>query len=109
MMKIIINNKEYNVQLDNNNTVDELIEYLPMEHTMKELNGNEKYVYLNYTLPSEPVKVKQINKGDIMLYGNNCLVIFYKSFNTEYSYTKIGHITDLIDLDSEDIEVKFIY
>ena len=27
-----------------------------------------------------------------MLYGNNCLVLFYKSFSTEYSYTKIGYI-----------------
>ena len=27
-----------------------------------------------------------------MLYGNNCIVIFYESFNTSYSYTKIGYI-----------------
>ena len=42
-----------------------------------------------------------------MLYGDNCLVILYKSFNTNYSYTKIGHIDNLPDLGSNDITVKF--
>jgi hypothetical protein len=42
-----------------------------------------------------------------MLYGNNCLVIFYKSFDTSYQYTKIGHIENLDDIGSENITVIF--
>ena len=41
-----------------------------------------------------------------MLFGNNCLVIFYESFDTSYSYTKIGHIDNLDDLGSNNIEIK---
>ena len=67
---------------------------------------NEKYVYLDNSLPTNSSNPKRINAGDVMLYGNNCLVIFYKSFDTSYSYTKIGHINNLENLDNENINVK---
>ena len=74
---------------------------------MEELNGNEKYIYLDETYPTNSYDPKHINKGDVMLYGDNCLVIFYKSFDTSYSYTKIGHIDNLEELGNESINVKF--
>ena len=33
-----------------------------------------------------------------MLYGNNCLVVFYESHTTSYAYTRIGKIADASDL-----------
>ncbi len=105
-MKIIIDDKEYEVNLENNETVKELLKMLPLELKMDELNGNEKYIYLDKTLPTNSYNPKEIKSGDIMLYGNNCLVIFYKSFNTSYRYTKIGHIDDLPSLDGNSIIVK---
>ena len=27
-----------------------------------------------------------------MLYGNNCVVLFYETFNSSYSYTRLGSI-----------------
>lgn len=59
---------------------------------MKELNGNEKYHYLSKSLPTNFENIGTIHAGDIMLYGDDCLVIFYESFNTSYHYNKIGHI-----------------
>ena len=105
-MKAIINNKEYIVNLESNETVNSLIKLLPMSITMNELNGNEKYIYLDNNLPTNSYIPKHINAGDVMLYGNNCLVIFYKSFDTSYSYTKIGHIDNLEDLGNGNIIVK---
>lgn len=107
-VKVIINNIEYNINLEDNETTKEFIKMLPQEYTMNELNGNEKYIYLDKSLPTDSYNPNKINKGDIMLFGNNCLVIFYKTFNTNYSYTKIGHIESLPDLDSNNIKVKFI-
>ena len=46
-MKIIIANNEYIVNLEDNDTVNGLIKLLPLEINMKELNGNEKYFYLD--------------------------------------------------------------
>lgn len=106
-INISINGKLYNAILEGNETVKEFLKVLPQEFKMNELNGNEKYVYMNTTLPTNAINPKHINKGDIMLYGDDCLVIFYKSFETNYSYTKIGHIDNLDELDSNNVVVKF--
>lgn len=104
-MKILINNNQYVIKLENNDTVSKLVSLLPLELTMNELNGNEKYVYLEENLPTNSSNPKHINAGDVVLYGSNCLVIFYKSFDTSYSYTRIGHIDNLPNLGSENISV----
>jgi len=107
VMKVIINNIEYNIYFEDNETSKEFINLMPIDLKMNELNGNEKYVYLDKKLPSNPTNVKKINAGDIMLYQDNCLVIFYKSFDTTYAYTKIGHIDKLPQLNTDSISVKF--
>ena len=93
-MKFVIGDKQFPVTLESNNTVTAFTKMLPLSLDMSELNGNEKYYYLNTPLPSAPENVGHINEGDIMLYGDNCIVIFYESFDTSYSYTKIGHFDD---------------
>ena len=107
-IKVIIDEKEYNLSLEENETTKEFVKMLPQEFTMNELNGNEKYIYLDKSLTTESYNPNKINKGDVMLFGDNCLVIFYKSFNTNYSYTKIGHIESLPDLNSSSIIARFI-
>ena len=106
-IKVIINDQSYDLKLEDNSTVEEFIGLLPQEFSMKELNGNEKYVYMDYSLTTDSYNPIHIVKGDIMLYGNNCLVLFYKSFETSYNYTKIGHIDNLPDLGNENITIKF--
>ena len=106
-IQVIINGKPYNAKIEENETAQSFVNMLPVEYKMNELNGNEKYVYVDKTFPTNSYKPKHIEIGDIMLYGNNCLVVFYKSFDTSYSYTKIGHIENLIDLESGNITIKF--
>ena len=91
-MNIIINGETLTATLENNATTDALLELLPLEISMSELNGNEKYCYLTKSLPTNSENIGTIHAGDIMLYGDDCLVIFYETFNTSYRYTKIGHI-----------------
>ena len=106
-VKVTINNKEYTLNLEDNETANSFADLLPQEFNMSELNGNEKYIYMNSSLPTNSSNPKHINSGDVMLYGDNCLVIFYKSFDTSYSYTKIGHIDNLGNLGNGSISVKF--
>ena len=107
LVRVIINDKEYTINLEDNETARKFVDILPQELTMNELNGNEKYIYLDISFPTNSFNPKRINAGDVMLYKDNCLVIFYKSFDTSYSYTKIGHIDNLPNLGNGSITFKF--
>ena len=91
---ITINGREFSATLYDNETSRAFKELLPLTLDMSELNGNEKYYYLPDSLPKNSTVPSGINAGDIMLYGNDCNVIFYESFSTSYSYTPIGKIDD---------------
>ena len=95
-----INNQSFSIDLEDNETVQKFIELLPLTMDMQELNGNEKYYYMETSLPTNSEKVGYIEAGDIMLFGDNCLVLFYKSFSTPYSYTRIGHIENVENLET---------
>lgn len=90
-IRLTINNETFTATLEDNETSREFLNKLPLTITMNELNGNEKYYYFD-SLPSNSKKVGKINTGDIMLYSDNCLVLFYDTFNTSYTYTKIGKL-----------------
>lgn len=94
-MKIGINGLEFIATLADDDTVNEFLELLPLEIMMNELNGNEKYYYLDEPLSNHPVKYHNIEAGDIMLFNDNCLVLFYESFVSNYAYTRIGKIDDI--------------
>ena len=105
MLKINIDGKDYIMNIEKNETTKHLINMLPKTFKMSDLNYNEKYIYLDESLPKDEKLPRYINAGDVMLFGDNCLVIFYKSFDTVYKYTKIGHIDNLPDLGSESVSV----
>ena len=75
-MKIAVGDKQFPVNLESSDTVTALTEMLPLTLDMSELNGNEKYYYLDTSLPSSPEKAGHISEGDIMLYGDNCHVLW---------------------------------
>lgn len=91
---VSVGDKEFEIILADNEAADRFYQMLPMSLDMSELNGNEKYYYMNEQLPTSASVPKQIRTGDLMLYGSNCVVIFYKSFSTSYSYTELGHMTN---------------
>ena len=91
-INIIVGSKSFTATLADSETGEAFAALLPLSVTMNELNGNEKYHYLSSSLPTAAYQPGTINAGDLMLYGNNCVVLFYETFNSSYSYTRIGAI-----------------
>lgn len=91
---IKIGNTTFRAVLEDNATARAFAALLPLTMTMNELNGNEKYYMLSDNLPTASSRLGRIEKGDLMLYGSNCLVLFYDTFPTSYSYTRIGKIVE---------------
>ena len=87
-------NIEFTAELYDNAAAKELYARLPININMSDM-PHEKYCYLDFSLPVSEERPRNIRIGDIMLWGDNCLVLFYEDFTTSYSYTRIGKIVDV--------------
>lgn len=90
-INIIIGNKTFVAEIEDTETGRAFVNRLPMTLNMSELNGNEKYYYLNESLPTNAQHYNTIEAGDLMLYGNSCVVLFYGKAGG-YSYTRLGKL-----------------
>lgn len=110
-MKITIGTAVFTATLYGNSSATAFKPLLPLTVNMAELNSNEKYFDLPNPLPTNASVGGAIKNGDLMLYGSNTLVLFYKNFNTSYSYSKLGNIdnpTGLAEaLGNGNVVVKF--
>jgi len=97
-IKIKVNSQAFTATLLDNKSVKAFKEMLPLTMKMTELNGNEKYFDLPNSLPTNSYNPKTIKNGDLMLYGSKTFVLFYKTFSTPYSYTKLGSLDDVTGL-----------
>lgn len=93
IIEMKIGQQRYDIALEDNPAVKALIKQLPMTLAMKELNGNEKFAELPTALTASHISPGTLHEGDVMLYGQKTLVLFYKTFQTSYRYTPIGKVT----------------
>ncbi len=99
-IRIQIGSHTFTATLQDNATAQAFVALLPMTIQMNELNNNEKYYDLANSLPTTASNPGTIRNGDLMVYGSRTLVLFYKTFSTSYSYTRIGSVDDPSGLQS---------
>ena len=91
LVVVKVGGKSFAAKVEDTATGCAFMEKLPLTLSMNELNGNEKYIY-GVSLPTDAHYCEKIEAGDLMLYGSNCLVLFYGAAGG-YSYTRIGKLT----------------
>lgn len=110
-IQIRIGEKVFSATLEDNETARAFVSRLPMTVTMTEMNGNEKYYTLPYSLPVDSYRPGTIYAGDLLLWGNNTVVLFYDRLSSPYSYTRLGKIDQAEGLETavgyNDVEVTF--
>lgn len=110
-IQITVGDKSFAARLYENETARALAALLPVTLNMNELHGNEKYYNLDEALPVNASCPAEIHTGDLMLYGPDCLVLFYESVETSYSYTPLGYVEEPVGLSevlgAGDVQVVF--
>jgi hypothetical protein len=97
-MWMTIGERRFAITLTDNAAARAFAAQLPLTLDMEELNGNEKHAELPKALPADASRPGTIRNGDLMLYGTETLVVFYSTFQSSYSYTRLGSVDDPSDL-----------
>ena len=93
-MWMTVGERRFAITLADTRAAQAFAAMLPLTLDMEELNGNEKMFDLPTTLPQNPSRPGTIRNGDLMLYGAKTLVLFYLTFDSSYSYTRLGRVDD---------------
>lgn len=111
MMWMTAGEQRFSISLEDNEASRALSALLPLTLDMIELHGNEKYASLPQQLPVDSKQVGMIRRGDVLLYGDDTLVVFYETFKSSYAYTRLGRIEDVSGLTQSlgrgDVQVTF--
>lgn len=89
-----VGERRFSITLAENEAARAFASLLPLALNMPDLNGNEKHVKLPKALPANASRPGTIRNGDLMLWGSDTLVVFYLTFDSPYSYTRLGRIDD---------------
>ena len=94
-IQVTVNDTPFTATSEDTAAGQELLARLPLTLSMEELHGNEKYCYTGESFGGEQYVPDTIEAGDLMVFGSDCLVLFYQTFaNDGWSYTRVGKIDD---------------
>ena len=94
-IQVLVNDTPFTATIEDTAAGQELLARLPLTLSMEELHGNEQYCYTGESFGGETFVPGTIEAGDLMVFGSDCLVLFYETFsNGGWSYARVGKVDD---------------
>lgn len=91
--------KAFSAKFHNNALAKAIASQMPFTLDMSDFLGQEKVASLRFDLPNATTETPStIGPGEIYLWSENQLVLFYTTFSNSYSYVPIGYIEDVAGL-----------
>ncbi|MDR2039001.1 MAG: hypothetical protein LBQ60_13845 [Bacteroidales bacterium] len=91
-IQMTIGSARFTTTLQENAAASTFKTMLPITVSMTEMGGYEKYHYLPQSLTGNATNVGTTYEGDLMIWSSSCLVLFYTTRTTSYSYIRLGRI-----------------
>lgn len=89
-----VGERRFSITLADNEAARAFAAQLPLTLDMPDLNDNEKHAKLPKALPTRDSQPGTIRVGDLMVWRADTLVVFYLTFESPYSYTRLGRIDE---------------
>lgn len=107
-----IGNEKYVAFIENSDAAQEFAKQAPFGLDMKDENGKAKtYTGRDKFDHTKPEVTGRLQDGDLLLLGNDTIVLVYKDFDTEEEYTRLGWVQNAYELKdvlgSGDISIDF--
>ena len=93
-MWMTVGERRFAITLGDNEAAREFAAMLPLTLEMEEINGNGKHGELPKPLSTDASRPGTIHNGDLLLWGARTAVVFYQTFASPYSYTRLGRVED---------------
>jgi hypothetical protein len=97
-IQIKMNGIYYRAKSNISYATQNFIKNFPLSVEMSDENSNQKKGCVYFKFDGDADKPKNIEKGDLLIYGDSCIVIATDDFAGYGSYKKIGHIEKMPDL-----------
>ena len=102
-----IDGKRYTAVTEVSYASENFIKNTPVSIEMTDEDGNHKYGCTYFKFTGEAARTNTIKKGDILIYGDSCIVIATKDFNSSGKYKKVAHINDMNGFPVGNFRVSF--
>ncbi len=106
-IQIKLNGKYYKAHTVISYASQNFISNFPLSVQMGDDGTNKKKGCVYFKFDGDSDKPKNIEKGDLLIYGDSCVVIATTDFVGYNQYKKIGHIDNMEDLPNGSYQAIF--